>query len=875
MSGLGRGGRGALLLKALEKPARLPGQPVPEQQEAQPPQAGQTQAPASAKPQPLRAEKDEGQPLSKPVGRGMPLHLLMEKKEPVKPMPTAEPPTEQLSAMKVSDEKPQTKRMEKGTFGDEVSLCVNNIPIKATTGGAYQYAVTYSPEIESTNIRYQLLNEHRDVIGRARAFDGAVLFLPKLLDPNEKTKVLTSTRKTDGAEITITISFVKHLDYGDRQCMHLYNIIFRRVMKILDMTQVGRYYYNPKTPVPIPQHKLELWPGYITGIEHYEGGLMLLADVSHRLLRTESVLLFMYDFYQKKPHNFQTEVAKALIGCIVLTRYNNKTYRIDDIAWDRNPQHKFVFHSGEEMTYIDYYAKSYGKKIEDVEQPLLIHRPKAKKGQKMPANEVICLIPELCSMTGLTDEIRSDFRVMKDISQHTRVTPPQREQAMLKFVQNVYSNPEASEELMKWGLELDRSLLELKGRHMPPEKIVFGSKTITASREADWGREATRENVITPVNINNWLVVYTKRDESKSLEFINTLIKVAPPMGIKVSPATNVQLKDDRTETYLKAIRDHLNPTVQIVVTIFPTFRDDRYSAVKKLCYVEHPVPSQCINGRTISQANKLRSVTQKIALQMNCKLGGELWAVEIPMRSVMVVGIDVYHDAGKVGRSIGGFVASTNRQFTRWYSRVCFQKPGQELIDGLKVNFTAALRKYHEINHELPERIIVYRDGVGDGQLQVVANYEVEQLSDCFALFGESYKPKMAVIVVQKRINLRIFAVGNGGNGQRRLDNPPPGTILDHKVTRRDWFDFFLVSQHVRQGTVSPTHYVVVYDESGLKPDHLQRLSYKLTHLYYNWPGTVRVPAPCQYAHKLAYLVGCSVQKDPALELSDRLFFI
>lgn len=26
-----------------------------------------------------------------------------------------------------------------------------------------------------------------------------------------------------------------------------------------------------------------------------------------------------------------------------------------------------------------------------------------------------------------------------------------------------------------------------------------------------------------------------------------------------------------------------------------------------------------------------------------------------------------------------------------------------------------------------------------------------------------------------------------------------------------------------------------------------MYRLSYKLTHLYYNWPGTVRVPAPCQ----------------------------
>ncbi len=36
--------------------------------------------------------------------------------------------------------------------------------------------------------------------------------------------------------------------------------------------------------------------------------------------------------------------------------------------------------------------------------------------------------------------------------------------------------------------------------------------------------------------------------------------------------------------------------------------------------------------------------------------------------------------------------------------------------------------------------------------------------------------------------------------------------------------FDFFLISQHVRQGTVTPTHYVVVHDESGLKADHLQR---------------------------------------------------
>ncbi len=41
-------------------------------------------------------------------------------------------------------------------------------------------------------------------------------------------------------------------------------------------------------------------------------------------------------------------------------------------------------------------------------------------------------------MTGLTDAIRADFRVMKDIAQHTRVGPQHRKNAMLKFIDNIY-----------------------------------------------------------------------------------------------------------------------------------------------------------------------------------------------------------------------------------------------------------------------------------------------------------------------------------------------------------------------------------------------------------------------------------------------------
>ena len=37
----------------------------------------------------------------------------------------------------------------------------------------------YSPPVESRNMRYGMLNEHAELIGTTKAFDGAILFLPK------------------------------------------------------------------------------------------------------------------------------------------------------------------------------------------------------------------------------------------------------------------------------------------------------------------------------------------------------------------------------------------------------------------------------------------------------------------------------------------------------------------------------------------------------------------------------------------------------------------------------------------------------------------------------------------------------------------------
>ena len=57
-----------------------------------------------------------------------------------------------------------------------------------------------------------------------------------------------------------------------------------------------------------------------------------------------------------------------------------------------------------------------------------------------------------------------------------------------------------------------------------------------------------------------------------------------------------------------------------------------------------------------------------------------------------------------------------------------------------------------------LPTNIVVFRDGVGDGDMKTVAGFEVEQFMRTFKSFGEGYKPRLATIVVQKRINTRMF---------------------------------------------------------------------------------------------------------------------
>lgn len=68
---------------------------------------------------------------------------------------------------------------------------------------------------------------------------------------------------------------------------------------------------------------------------------------------------------------------REMIGTTVLTDYNNKTYRVDDVDWKSSPDSSFETKNGP-VTFVDYYLKSYQINIKDRKQPMLISKANAR-----------------------------------------------------------------------------------------------------------------------------------------------------------------------------------------------------------------------------------------------------------------------------------------------------------------------------------------------------------------------------------------------------------------------------------------------------------------------------------------------------------------
>jgi len=229
-----------------------------------------------------------------------------------------------------------------------------------------------------------------------------------------------------------------------------------------------------------------------------------------------------------------------------------------------------------------------------------------------------------------------------------------------------------------------------------------------------------------------------------------------------------------------------------------------------------------------------------------------------------MIIGMDVsFKGNAKEKKAITSMVASANGRQGMWFTQIVEEVDRGELSNALETLISNACKNfYNNNNKQPPERLILYREGATASRM---IKHEVPQIIRAFKNLPNNYSPELLVITCEKRVNTRIFRMGG------QVSNPGPGTVVDNTIVDKDYLDFYLVPQNVREGTVTPTKYQVVYNKSGFGIDLIQLLTYSLCHIYYNWFGTVRVPAPVMFAKKAAQLA-TSVLKTEAKEVSPSL---
>jgi aubergine len=134
-----------------------------------------------------------------------------------------------------------------------------------------------------------MLKQHRELLGENFVFDGGMLFLDRDIG-HRQLPAADHDGRPYVIHIQATLALAAGGGAGAAPPLQIYNNIFRKILRLLQLKQIGRHYFDPAHPIEIPQHHVQLWPGYFTAISPTHGGIVLVADVAHRILRTGTQL---------------------------------------------------------------------------------------------------------------------------------------------------------------------------------------------------------------------------------------------------------------------------------------------------------------------------------------------------------------------------------------------------------------------------------------------------------------------------------------------------------------------------------------------------------------------------------------------------------
>lgn len=447
-----------------------------------------------------------------------------------------------------------------------------------------------------------------------------------------------------------------------------------------------------------------------------------------------------------------------------------------------------------------------------------------------------------------------------------------------------------------FGVAISDKLITVQGRLLAEPKVFYAPNKQAYMMRGSWNmvpRNALPMRFCAPVTMPrvwacmsiNMPTLYPKAPEiTEELagEFVEKLGKVLESTGITVPkslPSRELRLdgmEDPELEARFKKAAVH---NVSLLFVILPAGPTPLYNRIKQLGDVKYGIHTICSVGSKIVKASD--QYLRNVALKVNLKLGGDNHLVQrenlglIAEDKTMVVGIDVTHPSPgslDTAPSVSAMVASVNSKLSQWPGTLRIQsKRRQEMVSDLTdmLKSRLALWKKHGKHASYPENILVYRDGVSEGQYATVLAEELPQLR---AACKETYPapdqakglPRITIVVAGKRHHTRFY-VTKAADADRS-GNPQAGTVVDRGVTEARNWDFFLQSHAAIKGTARPAHYYVLLDEifqrryggKGNVADELQTLTQSICYVFGRATKAVSYCTPAYYADILCERARC-----------------
>lgn len=435
--------------------------------------------------------------------------------------------------------------------------------------------------------------------------------------------------------------------------------------------------------------------------------------------------------------------------------------------------------------------------------------------------------------------------------------------------------------LTPFGIKVASTLLTVPGRILNPPMLQYRAQTCTPNNGA-WnlnpmqlGQKPFR--VAKKLGSWNTLVINSGRMEAvyggppNIMHNLQLFRKALETYGLDPGPVQNpavldIPLQDINNKNLPKiqadisaALRSRLTAKPNFLFVLLPSDSPVIYDSVKSVCDVEHGIPNVCCIGQKFSKDKGQPQYFANVAMKFNQKLGGVNHCVDLAKLSpldnrTILFGIDVTHPSpgsAETAPSIAGVVASVDSMFSQYPASMRTQKGRKEMVEALDEMIIERLRLWQKRNNNaLPNKVIVYRDGVSEGQFKTIMEEEYPSFKKAFdKVYGaESKHPKISIIVVGKRHHTRFYPTKEEDT-DGRTGNPKPGTVVDRGVTGEKLFDFFLLAHQGLQGTSKPAHYVVLKDDNKFGADQLQSLTHNLCYTFARATRSVSICPPAYYA--------------------------